>query len=404
MGTPDDIDVWIGLDIGKAEHFADARDAAGESLFAGAVANDEADIETLLGRAQALGAPALVVDQPGSLASLVLAVAARLGVPVAYVPGLVMRRAADLYPGEAKTDRRDAFVLADTGRIRRHQVHWLDAGNDELLAQLRVLNGYDADLATDATRLSNRLRDALTGISPALERVLGPRLHHPGVRDLLARYPAPQALAKAGRGRIESTIRKRSPRLAKALTVAVTQALGAQSVVVPVETVMGRVISEVVVELDRTLERRKRLAADIEELFEAHPFGRILGTLPGIGPRTGSRILAEIGDGARFANGSRLASYAGLAPVTRQSGSSLRGEARSRRGNHRLKNAMFLATFASLRDPASRAFYDRKRAEGKKHNAAVICLARRRCDVILAMLRLRQPYRATQSRHNAAAA
>ena len=175
MGTPDDIDVWIGLDIGKAEHFADALDAAGEPLFAGAVANDEADIEALLGRAQALGAPALVVDQPGSLASLVLAVAARLGVPVAYVPGLVMRRAADLYPGEAKTDRRDAFVLADTGRTRRHQVHWLDAGDDELLDQLRVLNGYDTDLAADATRLSNRLRDALTSVSPALERVLGPR-------------------------------------------------------------------------------------------------------------------------------------------------------------------------------------------------------------------------------------
>ncbi len=307
MGTPDDIDVWIGLDIGKAEHFADARDAAGESLFAGAVANDEADIETLLGRAQALGAPALVVDQPGSLASLVLAVAARLGVPVAYVPGLIMRRAADLYPGEAKTDRRDAFVLADTGRIRRHQVHWLDAGNDELLAQLRVLNGYDADLATDATRLSNRLRDALTGISPALERVLGPRLHHPGVRDLLARYPAPQALAKAGRGRIESTIRKRSPRLAKALTVAVTQALGAQSVVVPVEAVMGRVISEVVVELDRTLERRKRLAADIEELFEAHPFGRILGTLPATapGPGRGSSLRSATAPGSRTDRGSR---------------------------------------------------------------------------------------------------
>ena len=96
-----------------------------------------------------------------------------------------------------------------------------------------------------------------------------------------------------------------------------------------------------------------------------------------IGPRTGSRLLAEIGVGSRFASGSRLASYAGLAPVTRQSGSSLRGEARSRRGNHRLKNVMFLAAFASLRDPDSRAFYDRKRAEGKRHNAAVICLARR---------------------------
>ena len=57
---------------------------------------------------------------------------------------------------------------------------------------------------------------------------------------------------------------------------------------------------------------------------------------------------------------------------------------------------MFLAAFAALRDPASKAFYDRKRAEGKRHNAALICLARRRCDVILAMFRTRQPYRPAQ--------
>ena len=147
MSTPDETTVWIGLDIGKTEHFADVLDEAGSPLFARAVANDEADIEALLARAGSFGSPALVVDQPGSLARLVLGVAARRGVPVAYVPGLVMRRAADLYPGESKTDRRDAFVLADTGRTRRHQVHWLDAGDDELLEQLRVLNGYDTDLA-----------------------------------------------------------------------------------------------------------------------------------------------------------------------------------------------------------------------------------------------------------------
>jgi hypothetical protein len=52
---------------------------------------------------------------------------------------------------------------------------------------------------------------------------------------------------------------------------------------------------------------------------------------------------------------------------------------------------MFLTAFAALRDPASNAFYDRKKAEGKRHNAALICLARRRCDVILAMLRTGQP-------------
>jgi transposase len=81
--------------------------------------------------------------------------------------------------------------------------------------------------------------------------------------------------------------------------------------------------------------------------------------------------------------------------VTRQSGKSINGESQSRRGNHRLKNAMFLAAFASPRDPASKAFYDRKRTEGKRHNAALICLARRRCDVILAMLTTRQPYHGT---------
>jgi hypothetical protein len=54
---------------------------------------------------------------------------------------------------------------------------------------------------------------------------------------------------------------------------------------------------------------------------------------------------------------------------------------------------MFLAAFASLRSPDSKAFYDRKRAEGKRHNAAVICLARRRCNVILAMLDTNQSYR-----------
>ena len=116
--------------------------------------------------------------------------------------------------------------------------------------------------------------------------------------------------------------------------------------------------------------------------------------MPGIGPRTGARILAEVGDGSAFASGSgsKLAAYAGLAPVTRQSGTSLNAETRSRRGNHRLKNAMFLAAFASLRDPASKTSCDRKRAEGKRHNAALICLARRRCDVILAMLRTGCPY------------
>jgi transposase len=390
--APQDVTVWVGLDVGKEHHFADVLDGEGETLFARAVSNDEADLDALLTDAARHGTVGVAIDQPGSLGQLAIAVAGRHEIPVAYVPGLVMRRAADLYPGEAKTDRRDAFVIADTARTRRKQVHWLDTGSDELLDQLRVLNGFDVDLAADSTRLTNRLRDALTSISPALERAVGSRLAHAGVRDLLIKYPTPSALRRAGRARITAVVKKRSPRLATKVADAVIEALDAQTLTLPAEATVGRVIAEVTGELDRVHARRKALEAEIEEVFLAHPFGRLLVTLPGIGPRTGARTLAEIGDGTRFANGSKLASYAGLAPVTRQSGKTLNGESKSRRGNHRLKNALFLAAFASLRDPESRAFYDRKRAEGKRHNAAVMCLARRRCDVILAMLRNQQPY------------
>ena len=122
MGTPPDVDVWIGLDVGKEHHYADVLDDTGERLFGCGVDNDEPDLEELIEKASVYGTPGLVIDQPGSIAQLAIGVAGRRGVPVAYVPGLVMRRAADLYPGEAKTDRRDAFVIADTGRMRRSQV------------------------------------------------------------------------------------------------------------------------------------------------------------------------------------------------------------------------------------------------------------------------------------------
>lgn len=73
----------------------------------------------------------------------------------------------------------------------------------------------------------------------------------------------------------------------------------------------------------------------------------------------------------------------GLAPATRDSGSSIRGEQPSRRGNKQLKRAFFLSAFAALADPASRTYYDKKIAQGKHHTQALLCLARRRADVFV---------------------
>ena len=109
-------------------------------------------------------------------------------------------------------------------------------------------------------------------------------------------------------------------------------------------------------------------------------FYPVLTSMPGI-------FLAET-LGKTFTTGAQLASYAGLAPVTRRSGSSIKGEHVSHAGNKRLKRAMFLSAFASLRsDPISRAYYQRKRDQGKRLGQAVLALAHRRILTLNAMIR-----------------
>ncbi len=382
-----EIKVFLGVDMAKGEHYVQAITTDGKELFGRAVQNDQAALEKLLADATAHGPVAVAVDMTSAGARLLLGVMAQHQVPVAYVSGLVMRRAADLYAGAAKTDTRDAWVLADYARRNPDRLQWTEI-NDELLVRLRVLNGHDTDLAGDTNRTINRCRDALLALSPALERVLRQRLTQPGVRDLLAKWPTPTALATAGRTKIRNTIGKRSPRLATRLTTHILAAIDAQTVTLPAESTWGEVITNLIGDPKRIQTRPRQLMTQIEETFLHHPLGQVLNSLPGFGPRTGARTLAEIGDPYRFKNGSRLASYAGLAPVNHRSGRSINRTTQHRGSNHRLKNAMFLAAFvASRHDPTAKAYYQRKRSEGKHHNAAVICVARRRCDIILAMLK-----------------
>jgi transposase len=388
MGSFDhrSIDVFVGVDMAKDDHYAQAISANGNDLFHRPVANNETAIVKLIDDVARHGRAVFVIDMASSAAQLLLTLAHSRRVPVAYVTGLQMRRAADLYAGQAKTDPRDAWVLADFARRHADQLTWL-AVSDELLLKLRILNGRDVDLAEDVNRATNRCRDALSSISPSLERSIGSRLGHAGARDLLAQCPTPTLLHAASPDKIRALIAHRSPRLADKITSEIIAALAAQSVTLPGEPTWGEIIAGLIADLDRLHEQRTVIGGQIEEAFLAHPLGKVLVTLCGFGPRTGARTLAEIGDPTRFANGGRLAAYAGLAPVDRRSGKSINNASASRRGNHRLKNAMFLAAFvATQHDPNAKAYYERKRLEGKKHNAAVICVARRRCDLVLAML------------------
>jgi hypothetical protein len=174
--------VFVGVDIAKGDLYAQATTTGGEELFDRPVANDEAAVIKLIADAAGHGTVALVVDQPASGAQLLLAAARSAGVPVASVTGLQMRRAADLYAGAATTDPRDTWVLADFARRNADRLAWLSV-TDELLTGLRVFNGRDVDLATDANRITNRCVMPRSRCLRALERAMGDRLGHAGVRD-----------------------------------------------------------------------------------------------------------------------------------------------------------------------------------------------------------------------------
>jgi transposase len=258
---------------------------------------------------------------------------------------------------------------------------------DETIAELEMIVGFDDDLAGEATRISNRLRGLLTQIHPHLERVLGPRVQHSAVLTLLERFGSPAQIRKAGRRRLITLLRPKAPRMAERLVEDIFTALDEQTVVVPGTDAAALIVPSLAGSLAVVLDQRKLLAGRIEELLEAHPLSKVLTSMPGIGVRSGARILIDVGDGSGFPFAAHLAAYAGLAPATRSSGSSIRGEQPSRRGNKQLKRAFFLSAFAALADPVSRAYYDKKINQGKHHTQALLCLARRRADVLFAMLR-----------------
>ena len=115
----DEVAVFLGLDVGKEGHHAVAQDRSGKKLLDRALPNDEGKLRELYGRMKAHGAVLVVVDQPATIGALPVAVALDEGVIVAYLPGLAMRRIADLHPGSAKTDARDAAVIANAARTSR---------------------------------------------------------------------------------------------------------------------------------------------------------------------------------------------------------------------------------------------------------------------------------------------
>lgn len=182
-----------------------------------------------------------------------------------------MRKAANLYPGRSKTDRRDAFIIADTAHTMPHTLRAVDR-DDEVLSALKMLSGFDDDIAKDATHTINRLRSVLTQIYPSLERALaGSVMVRPLVLEMLIHYGRPTKLKKAGYQRVHTWMAKRGTKDPTKLVDAIFEGLKAQTVTVPGTAAAEVVIPQLAANIKSLLEQRKTIAEQVEELLEEFP-------------------------------------------------------------------------------------------------------------------------------------
>ncbi|MDQ0790791.1 hypothetical protein QFZ64_006288 [Streptomyces sp. B3I8] len=282
MNEHDEIGVFLGLDVGKSAHHGHGLTPAGKKVFDKQLPNNEPKLRDVFTKLKTkFGTVLVIVDQPAPIGALPLAVARDAACKVAYLPGLAMRRIADLYPGEAKTDAKDAAVIADAARTMPHTLRSL-----EVTAELTVLVGFDQDLAAEATRTSNRVRGLLTQFPPAWNASSAPRLDHQAVTWLLERYGSPASLRKAGRRRLLEVIRPKAPRMANRLIDDIFEALDEQTVVVPGTGTLDIEIPSPARSLGAVHEQRRATEAQITTLLEDHPLSKVLTSLPGVGVRT----------------------------------------------------------------------------------------------------------------------
>jgi transposase len=382
--------ISVGIDVAKDSHWVAAVTETGEPVLDRRLQNEPEDIARLIAELQARAEQYQVgVDVVGGIAALLTAMLLDAGCAVVHVPGLAVNRARQgTTGGERKSDPKDARVIADQVRVRRDFRPL--AIEDTVRVDLRLLVGRRRDLVVDQTRRLSRLHDLLTSIHPGLERRLDRTTKAP--LWLLTRYVTPAEIRTAGTRALVRHLR-RAGRLPHVEMLAATalDAATAQPLALPGEAVAATLCRELAQEALAVWARLATLDQQISALLAHHPDAALIRSLPGMGATLTAEFLVEAGDLQRFASADALAAAAGLAPVLRQSGK-VRFQRRAQGGDKRLKRVFYQSAFCSLRSPASCAFYARKRSEGKRHHQALLALARRRVNVLWAMLRDRTAY------------
>ena len=292
-----------------------------------------------------------------------------------------------------KSDPGDAVVLANILRTDGH-LHRPLPEDTELAKRVRVLARQHQEAIWARQQVVNRLRTLLHQFFPAALRAF-PDLTHKAALTVLAAAPTPTQAATLSRRRMVGLLRcsGRGNRPGLADTLLATFQAPTLHHSGGVETAMGTAAAglvDIIVAMQRAI---ARLETELHAALSAHLQHDVLASMPGLGPTLGGRVLGELGDdAARFATAAGLRAFAGTAPITRTSGRYRAVTARHVR-NRRLADACHWWAFAALtKSSGARAHYDRRRAAGDTHNAALRNLANKLLGRLWWCLRHQQRY------------
>jgi transposase len=370
--------ITCGVDWAEAHHDVALVDEGGAIVARSRINTGATGFTDLL---------ALIAEHGGSVAdtpiaietdkNLLVVALAEAGFTVYPINPRAVARYRERY-GQAggKSDPGDAAVLAHILRSDRHLHRPLPAISEHARAVKALARQHQEAIWAQHQTIS-RLRSVLLEFYPQALQAF-PNLKHRAAITVLAAAPTPAAAAKLTRRRVV-TLLQRSGRgnhpalVEQILTDLHTPALGQPP---RVEQALGHTVAGLITIVVAMGQAVESLETELAREFDQHPQAAILRSAPGLGPILAARVLAEIGDDpTRFADPNSLRAFAGTAPVTIASGRSHYVKARKVR-NKRLGDACHWWAFAMLtKSPGARAYYDKRRAAGDHHNAALRNLA-----------------------------
>ena len=387
--------ICVGIDVAKDKHDCFILSSEGEVLAdVFTITNNAEGFDTLLQTIRRCTRPAdkikVGLEATGHYSYNILGFLLNKGLPTFVINPLhtnLYRKSLTLR--KTKTDRVDARTIATMLMSDVDLKSYTDTSyhNEEL----KSLTRYRFDKVRERGKLRQSVSRLVTILFPELEKLV-PNIHMVSIYTLLREFPGAHQIAAAHLTHLKTVLSATSRghyNREKAVEIrdAARNSIGSR---MPAKSL----------ELKHTIQLIQILDAEIEEIEKEinsimETIHSPITTIPGIGIRMGSMILAEVGDFSNFESADKILAYAGLSPTTYQSGQLNNCYAHmEKRGSRYLRFALFNATrYVCIHDPVFGAYLAKKRAEGKHYNVAISHAAKKLVRLIYAMERSGQPYR-----------